>query len=318
MLWLIGTGAMAVDYSKVLRALNVPAFVIGRGEKSAENFRVKSGGQIKTGGLDSWLKKNPEKPECVIVAVGIEELANVANQLLDFGIKKILLEKPGGLDSVEIQKLNSKALQKNADVYIAYNRRFYASVIQAQKMIQEDGGVTSFHFEFTELSHIIEKTYKPVEVLNNWFLANSTHVADLAFYLGGKPRKLTAYTMGEMSWHRAAIFAGAGISEDDALFSYQANWEAPGRWGVEILTKKNRYFFRPLEQLHIQKSGSFEIKKIEIDDHLDRQFKPGLYLQTEAFINNKFERFSSIENQLENCKIYDLMTSSSNDKKTKN
>nr|WP_319395110.1 Gfo/Idh/MocA family oxidoreductase [uncultured Desulfobacter sp.] len=308
MLWLIGAGPMAVDYSKVLRALKTPSLVIGRGKESAEKFREKSGLTIKTDGLDVWLKKKPEKPDCAIVAVGVDQLANVTDQLLDFGVKKILLEKPGGLNSDEIQRLNSKALKKEADVYIAYNRRFYASVIQAQKMIKEDGGVTSFHFEFTELSHIIEKTNKPRQVLDNWFLANSTHVADLAFYLGGQPKELTAYTTGEVSWHpKAAIFAGAGISENDALFSYQANWDAPGRWGIEILTKKKRYYFRPLEQLHIQKTGSFDIQKIEIDDHLDRQFKPGLYLQTEAFINNNFERFSAIDNQSEHCKIYDLM-----------
>ena len=38
----------------------------------------------------------------------------------------------------------------------------------------------------------------------------------------------------------AALVAGAGVTENGALFSYHANWEAPGRWSVEIMTKKRR------------------------------------------------------------------------------
>ncbi len=101
------------------------------------------------------------------------------------------------------------------------------------------------------------------------------------------PKEIKCYTTGGLSWHpSASIFCGAGVTEQGLLFSYHSNWEAPGRWGVEILTKNHRLILRPLEDLYIQKIGSLISKKVVIDDNLDHEFKPGLYKQVESFINN--------------------------------
>ena len=45
-----------------------------------------------------------------IVCVGVEELAAVSTQLIECGIKNILVEKPGGLSATEITELT---MQKN-------------------------------------------------------------------------------------------------------------------------------------------------------------------------------------------------------------
>ena len=60
------------------------------------------------------------------------------------------VEKPGGLSSTELD-LKASTIDANASIYIAYNRRFYASVIQAKKIIREDGG----HFRV----HLISPNY---------------------------------------------------------------------------------------------------------------------------------------------------------------
>ena len=88
--------------------------------------------------------------------------------------------------------------------------RIFASVLKAQEIIAEDGGVKSFNFEFTEWGHVIEKMDKPKGDLENWMYANSSHVIDLAFYLGGNPVQINCFTSGELSWHKPAAFAGAG------------------------------------------------------------------------------------------------------------
>jgi hypothetical protein len=132
---------------------------------------------------------------------------------------------------------------------------------------------------------VIEPLQKSDEIKQQWFFGNSTHVVDLAFYLGGTPKELSAYTSGSLPWHkRAAVFSGAGISVNGALFSYSADWTAPGRWGVEILTRKHRLILRPLEQLKAQNLGEVAIADIEIDDSLDREYKPGLYREVQAFL----------------------------------
>jgi predicted dehydrogenase len=284
MIWLIGAGQMAIDYANVLLEQKREFIVIGRSERSAKVFLDKTGISVKTGSLSKWISQTPEKPTAAIVAVNVNKLAETTSQLLNYGVKKILLEKPGGVNNKEILELNDKSLKLNGEIHIAYNRRFYASTLAAQEIIMNDGGVSSFNFEFTEWSHIIENIGYPNEVMQQWFLVNSSHVVNLSFFLGGQPKSWSTFTSGSLPWHsNASNFAGAGVSECGALFSYQANWEAPGRWGVEILTRKHRLYFRPMEKLEIQEKGSIKIIPVEIDYTLDSEYKPGLYLQTECF-----------------------------------
>jgi hypothetical protein len=55
--------------------------------------------------------------------------------------------------------------------------------------------------------------------------------------------------------------------------------------------------FKPIETLQIQKIGSVAVEPVVIDNKLDTEFKPGLYLQTQAFLNNDLSRFCSIAQQ---------------------
>lgn len=307
--WLIGAGPMAIDYIKVLNALNVPYEVIGRGVDSAQECKSITGAKVVIGGVESYLCDCERLPSSAIVAVGVEELANVTKTLLQKGIKKILVEKPGGLNSEEVDSVLIETKKQNAKVYIAYNRRFYSSTRKAQEIIDDDGGVISYNFEFTEWSHQIVNIDKAPGIKDNWLLANSSHVIDLAFFLGGKPKEISCYKTGGLDWHPSgSIFAGAGTTENGALFSYHANWEAPGRWGVEVLTKKHRLIFRPLEKLHIQKIGSVAIEEVLIADEIDINFKPGLYMQVKTFIEGKTYDMIGIQEQLDNIVYYKMIT----------
>jgi len=296
--WLIGTGIMSAEYLKVLKAQNVDFQVIGRSESSSRKFEMENCVSVVSGGLSEFLKTSPQVPTHAIVSVGVEDLAAVSLALINYGVKGVLVEKPAGLSLEEIDSVCCAEKENKAFVYVAYNRRFYSSVIKAEEIIKEDGGVSSFTFEFTELSHIVSNLENPRDVKERWFLANSTHVVDLAFYLGGKPEDLSCYTSGSSDWHPSAtVFAGAGRSVRGALFSYRANWEAPGRWGVEILTHKHRLIFSPMERLQVQKIKSFDIDFVELDDGLDKSFKPGIFRQVDDFLNSKKDRFCSIEEQ---------------------
>lgn len=302
---LIGTGPMAIDFAKVLISQKINFIVVGRGEKSTNNFSETTKFKAISGGIKSWIEKTSEMPEKAIIAVSENELGNVTKQVLNAGIKSILVEKPAGFTIGDISEINVLAKEKKANVFVGYNRRFYTGVKRAIEIINEDGGVTSFNFEFTEWGHVLKDLVKANGVMERWFLHNSTHVIDLAFYLGGKPKELAAYTGGGLPWHPAAsIFAGSGISESGALFSYQSNWEAPGRWGVEVLTKKHRLIFRPMEKLQVQKIGSVAIEMVELDYSLDTNFKPGIYKEVEAFIKDDQSDFCMIEEQVENAIFY--------------
>ena len=255
-IWLIGAGAMALDYLKVLTNLNQDVIVVGRGEENCNKIREAYSCEVVSGGLQNYLDSKPDLPQKAIVAVGIEALKDTTVQLINYGVTDILLEKPGIGYASEIDELCSVAESNNANVLLAYNRRFYASVLKAKEILEEDGGISSFNFEFTEWSHIIETFEKDPAEHQNWFLGNSTHIVDTAFYLGGTPKEIASFVSGEgeMDWHKASSnFSGAGISNKNALFAYHANWQGPGRWSMEFLTKKHRLIFRPIEKLQIQK-----------------------------------------------------------------
>lgn len=282
---LVGAGPMAVAYAKVLAAHGAVPVAVGRGAKSAAAFRAETGLEAFEGGLDAWLAAGHPVPARAIVAVGEKWIGAAARSLMDAGARSLLVEKPGGFDPADIRSVAARALERGAEVFVGYNRRFYASVEAARRLAQEDGGVTSFNFEFTEWGHVIAPLEKEEGVKAQWFLANSTHVIDLAFHLGGAPAEMSCFTAGGVDWHPSAtVFAGAGRTAAGALFSYQANWQAPGRWGVEILTRKRRFVFRPLEKLQAQNLGSVAIEPVAIDDALDQQFKPGLHRQVGAFL----------------------------------
>lgn len=294
-LWLIGAGPMAVSYGHVLRHLKMPFEVIGRGASSAASFREAVQVPVHEGGIETQLAQSTA-PETAIVAVSLMQLSQTTKTLIEAGTSKILLEKPAALTLAAIAELTEFAAARGSEIYIAYNRRFNASTSAARQMIEEDGGVRSFHFEFTEWSHKIEALPHPPEVLENWLFANSSHVIDLAFHLGGQPEKLSCHQTGGLSWHpSASAFSGSGVTEQGALFSYQADWEAPGRWGVEILTANRRLILRPLEQLWIQEKGSIAIHRQEIDDSLDTDFKPGLCAEVQDFLRPQPNRLPSLQ-----------------------
>jgi len=307
---IVGAGYMAKEYYKVLKTMDIIPVVIGRGQQSASEFKKTTGCEVSTIDISEFLKGNKERFSHAIVAVDVESLTEVTIQLIDNGINQILVEKPAGLNIFELERLASFAQKENCYLQVAYNRRYYSSVAKANEIIEQDGGVTTFLFEFTEWSHKISQLNKSDVCKNAWFLANSSHIIDMAFYIGGFPEKMVCYSRGKLSWHPSgSMYTGAGISDRGALFSYHANWEGPGRWSIEIVTKKHRLIFKPLETLMIQVIGSNEIHEVEISGiEIDTQYKPGLFRMVESFLYKvKDSKVVTIQDQIENVKIYQKM-----------
>jgi predicted dehydrogenase len=301
---LIGTGSMASDYSNVLQKLNVSYKVIGRGADSAELFENSTGIKPFIGGLDNFLAQNHgAKIASAIIAVGTESLMSCLLTLLKFGVKKILIEKPAALSIKELLNNEEKIKPYQDSIYVAYNRRFYSSALEAQRLIEEDGGLKSMHFEFTEWAHKIEELIKSPDIRKNIFFSNSTHVIDLAFYLAGKPKEWQSYSKsGNLNWHEKTNFSGAGITDEGVIFSYISNWESAGRWGIELLTDKRRIYLKPMEKISTQLKGSVALVEHAFDDSLDIQFKPGLMLQVEAFLTSQDDKLINIKNHILNAK----------------
>lgn len=298
--WLVGAGAIGAAHAQVLAHMGLEATVIGRGATTAAAFSAKTGMAVRMGGLADWLRSKPQPPAAVVLAVDIEELAAAAIALMEYGARRILVEKPGGVDGEEIEAVARCSARTGSQVFVGYNRRFLASSMQARDLINSDGGASSFSFEFTELAARIGESSHSARVKENWFLANSTHVVDLAYFLGGRPQSLHSQIDGRIDWHAPARFSGCGRSVSGALFHYGADWTSAGRWGVEINTKSRRMILRPLETLQMQQNGNFEIHPFVLDDEADKTFKPGFLRQMQAFLaGHRATDLQDIETQAE-------------------
>lgn len=301
---LIGAGNMAVEYSRVLSFLRVPYDVIGRGEISARRFSEQTGKVVWTEGMAAYFQKRAARsmPGTAIVAVNVEQLEQVSRQLIQHGVRHILLEKPGGIDLQQLKKIETAADTSGANVYVAYNRRYLASVNRALQWIEEDGGLSSFHFEFTEKADLIAKLQQSVRVKQGWVLANSTHVIDLALFIGGPPIELHSYTAGGLDWHpHAAVFAGAGRTETGALFTYKADWKSAGNWSLELMTQRRRIVLNPLESVKYVIKNEREIREEKLADPYDSQFKPGLFRLVSDFLSpSPSKRLVTIRDQVWN------------------
>lgn len=286
-IWLVGAGRMARAYAAVLKEFDVTPIAVCRSQTSADHFTHETGLRAMAGGVTAALAEGPA-PRRAIVAIDVSELAATTMTLIDAGCRNILLEKPGGIDLQEISALADRAETAGAKVWLAYNRRFYGSVLAARRGLAEDGGAVSMSFDFSEASDAIVKIGHRPEVLNEWLLANSTHVIDTAFLLAGTPTDWSSTVDGALDWHpRAARFAGHGRTAHGVLFTYMADWDAPGRWAIEISSRKRRFILKPMEQLQIQHRGQFAVEPQPNDDDFDSRFKPGLYRQTRAFLTGE-------------------------------
>jgi len=62
-----------------------------------------------------------------------------------------------------------------------------------------------------------------------------------------------------------------------------------------------------MEQLQVTPLGTVKIVEIEPLNSLDQDYKPGLYRQTEAFIEGDDQLFCTLPEHVENVRIYSEM-----------
>jgi len=302
-LLLIGSGSMSLKYWEVLQNLKIDPLVVGRGAVSANNFYKVTGCKVYLCPLVDVL--NEFTFQMAIVSVSVDSLYETTLELIKSGVRKILVEKPAALSTYEIEKLFNLSNENKVEIFVAYNRRFYGSTLLAKEIIRHDGGILSAHFDFTELSHQIIDLDISNKVKQNWFLANSSHVIDFVFHMIGKPLKLESISSGSLSWHESsAIFAGHGLTEKGAIFSYHSNWNGPGRWMIELITKNHKLIFQPMESLKKMKIGSMVVEEVSPIDNLDQLYKPGLFRQVDAFINGDLNNLCSIKEHFLNWPYY--------------
>ena len=302
---------MGRSYAAVLEALDRTVIAVGRSKEGAESFAAETGIKAHAGGMSAYIATGNRAPEYAIVAVDPSQLSGVTKEVIQAGCRFVLLEKPGGLYKEELVDLQQAAEAKGAKIEIAYNRRYLASVLKALDMIKEKGGANSFTFEFNERTNVrsvLAQLGVEKKAEERWFIANSTHVIDTAFYLCGEPKELEGFSAAGPLWAPLpSVFSGAGITEGGIPFSYHANWEVQGPWDVVIGVEGGNIILRPLETVAFEHDG--KVESVEFDNEIDQKNKPGLYRQVEAFLAGNSD-LPLLEHQIKRFDWYEKMLNS--------
>ena len=150
---IIGAGLIAIDYAKVINALNVEYVIF---QRSSSNKKIPDY-------LNSIKRESIEDLDLnqfthIINCVDLENQAKVNFFLLQNTNAKILSEKPGFIFEADYLKVLNLTKEIQSNFFVAYNRRFFESVIKLKELSEIDGGITSMHFEFTEWQKSVEET----------------------------------------------------------------------------------------------------------------------------------------------------------------
>jgi len=305
---LVGAGYMAKEYIKALSHLRIDFDLVGNSKKNVKTLEKIYNSKFFWGGIEKFNFK--KKYTHCIVCVNERKIYKVVRLITKNNIKNILVEKPGGDNLSEIQKINKLSKLKNLKIYIGYNRRFYESIFFLKKKIAQDKGIISANFSFTEWTDKILKLKYENDIYRKWFYFNSLHILDLVFYLIGWPKKINSLSGNNLSPFAKSTFVGSGITKKNIFFSYHSNWNSAGRWSINIYTKKNRIILSPLEKVLIQKKNHIAVEEKKFKKKYDDKFKPGIGYMLETFIIKKNKKsLQTYEDYAKNFFYYEKISS---------
>ena len=306
---LVGAGHMGREYAKVLDKHSIEFICVTRSKKNIQAFHNETGKTAICGGITKEIVRE-FKPTHMINAVNIDQLQNSTLKAIEYGVKNILIEKPGGLTRQELLSLSEKCQETSCNLYIAYNRRYFGSTIKAREFIELDGGLTSVKIDFTELCGKINQNIYTKETLENWVIANSSHVIDLGLHFAGKVDDLSTITRGSLPWHPSgSIFCGFGVSQSGVPISFHSDWTSAGRWSLELMTPARKIILSPMEQVKTLEKDTLINKEYPLDP-VDIDFRPGISRMIEDFVFGEASLACTVHEQLENftnvySRIYD-------------
>lgn len=301
---IIGGGEMGKQYAHALTKMNIQdVTIVSKTLKDPTEFSNKFQYNMLSEGFEKNLPKL-KKMDLVIVATSTSLLIPATKLAIECGQNNILIEKPGSLYHKELSSLLTEL--KSQRIRIAYNRILYPSFHKLKSMTDNDGGITSCTFDFTEWVHRIPFGIYKEDEYQYWGIANSLHVISMAMELIGMPKNISTYQSGELEWHKSgSVFVGSGITEKNIPFSYHADWGSGGRWGVEVTTKNNVYRLIPLEELYVCPKGKVIWEQVNFVTAYP-ETKPGISEEIAVMLDHdlesKFEMIS-VEKAIEYNKL---------------
>jgi len=241
----------------------------------------------------------------VVIAVTITSTLEVSLECFNFPWIT-LIEKPLGINLAEAEKLVDVANKKGRKAFVAFNRRYHASMNWVKDQLDSIESKRFIKIQDQENTIEAKKDGHAKIVLENWMFANSIHMIDLFRFFGRSPiTNITPIkpwpgTNSDVLEYLAAISYENG---DTAL--YEGIWNAQGPWAVTVSTREKRFEMKPVESAFYQNQVDRTIHRME-PDSLDNDYKPGFYLQATDVVKalqGKSNSLVTLEDALETTRL---------------
>ena len=278
----IGAGYMTLEHIKAFKSINtvelsgIYSKTFSRAKSLAKQFGIK---EVCKSIDDLYESTNAD-----IVVISVPELSTKEVVFKSFDYPwYLLIEKPVGYNFEQAQEIKIYAEKRNAKAYVALNRRFYSSTIEAINLLKSDNGKRIINVQDQEDPKLALKAGQPKLVTENWMYANSIHIVDY-FRLFGRGDIISVENIENYD-KNSPFFVQSKIlfSSGDAGI-YQAFWDAPAPWSVTVTSTEKKVQLSPVEKLSTQAYGSRNTEEIKLDND-DNIYKPGLKKQAQAMIN---------------------------------
>lgn len=100
--------------------------------------------------LDYKIMLKEEKPNIVLIVKSAEKQYQIAKDCLNFGIDKLFVEKPMGMNQEEAEELEELAKEKNCQIMVGFMKRFSPCYQKMKEIINlpDFGKIKQFNAEF--------------------------------------------------------------------------------------------------------------------------------------------------------------------------
>lgn len=225
-----------------------------------------------------------DKTRAALLVVAVNELSmnSVSRECFEFPWK-VLLEKPAGYNLADAEEIYAIAQERNREVFVALNRRSYASTRAARDDLNRQDGFRFVKVQDQEDPEAALAAGQPKLVVDNWMYANSIHLIDYFRIFGrGKIRQVKPV----IAWNpgKPSVVVSEIEFESGDIGLYEGIWNAPGPWAVSISTSPKQWELRPLEQAAFRSRGERQMQPVA-PHPWDQTFKPGFRFQAEMAVN---------------------------------
>jgi predicted dehydrogenase len=256
--------------------------IASRSRESAES-KAKSVGVPYAIDLDEIYQKYT--PDLLVVCVPPTAVLGVLQKAFQYPWE-ILVEKPAGLTLDESKTILEMSNSRNSavNVWVAMNRRMLPSTLLAKELIEKHRGNKKFpiRINITDQQDTASARLAghPETVIQNWHFANSIHLIDLACSFLSNP--VTLDSLSEKNFERGKIITANLDNEFGDAVHYQAYWNLPAPWSLEVIMTEGWVQQSPIERVRTL------FEKHEYHDLTQSHFsepdglKPGFYNQAKS------------------------------------